>query len=155
LRAPARFGWVQRHVDGVDVIFLAGELDLATASEMQRRLMDAVETSDSATIVVDLSRVEFIDAHNVGVIMAAWDAARCRGRRLQVGGLHGIPALIFEVLGLELVVRRVEPGGGGRVAGGRAGRAGGVAERPSDGGAARRPDGVSRGRFVGGTHAAG
>ncbi|HZN75630.1 MAG TPA: STAS domain-containing protein [Micromonosporaceae bacterium] len=137
---PGRLGWSQRRVDGADVIYLAGELDLATAAELRQRLMGVAETSAAATIVLDLSDVRFIDAHSIGVIMAAWKAATCRGRQLQVDGLHGITALIFGRLGLEpILARRPEARDGGRGSGGRGRRAGGVARR----------------RFVGGTHAAG
>jgi anti-sigma B factor antagonist len=137
---PGRFGWSQRRVDGADVICLAGELDLATAAELRQRLMDVVESSTAATIVLDLSDVRFIDAHSVNVIVAAWKAATNRGRQLQVDGLHGIPALMFGLFGLEpILARRVAVGDGGRDAGGRGRRAGGLARR----------------RLVGGTHAAG
>lgn len=97
---PDRFGWSQRCVDGAVVVLLAGELDLSTAAEFRRRLRTVAESA-AARIVLDLSAVSFIDAQNIGVIVAAWSAAKTRGRQLCVDGLHDLPAQLFRVLGLE------------------------------------------------------
>jgi anti-sigma B factor antagonist len=134
---PGRFGWSQRRVDGVVVVHLAGELDLSTAEELRRRLMRVAETGAAATIVLDLSGVHFIDAQSTGMIVRAWAVARLRGRELCVDGLHGIPARVFGLLGVEpILVRRIlEADSGGNVDG-RYGGAGGIAaQRCSVGGA--------------------
>jgi anti-anti-sigma factor len=83
------------------VIKLAGALDLSNAGELRQRLMRIAESETAATIVLDLSGVRFIDAHSTGLIVTAWAAARCRGRRLRVDGLHGVSALVFDLFGLE------------------------------------------------------
>jgi hypothetical protein len=54
-----------------------------------------------------------------GVIVAAWEAARCDPRQLldswRWTGLHGTPEFVFDVLGLEpIVARRTETSEGGR-----------------------------------------
>jgi anti-anti-sigma factor len=112
---------------------LAGELDLSTAAEFRRRLMRVAETAAAATIVLDLSAVCFIDAHSTGLIVSAWAAAKFHGRELCVDGLHGIPARVFGLLGLEptLARRTLEADPGGNVDGrsGRYGGAGGIAAR--------------------------
>jgi len=134
---PGLFGWSQQCVDGAVVIHVAGELDLATAVELRRRLMRVAESGATAPIVLDLSDVRFIDAHSVGLIVTAWAAAKCQGRQLRVDGLHGITARVFGLLGLEplLVHRTCEDKAGGD-ARGRYERAGGVpARRRSVGGA--------------------
>jgi len=137
---PGRFGWSQHHVDGVDVVRLAGVLDLATGAELRDRLMSVVESSDAATIVLDLSEVRFIDAHSIGVIVAAWSAATGRGRQFRVDGARGVPALLFDLLGLApILIGPTEASAGGRGAGDRGRRAGGGAPR----------------HFTGGAHAAG
>lgn len=137
---PGRFGWSQRRLGAADVIYLAGDLDLATAVELRQRLMSVAESSTAAEIVLDFSDVRFIDARSIGAILAAWQAATCRGRQLRVDGLHGISATIFDALGLEPILsRRKDSSDGGRDAGGPGGRPGGVARR----------------RIAGGTHAAG
>jgi anti-sigma B factor antagonist len=127
---PGRLGWAQRHVDGVVVVHVAGELDLSTSEELHHRLMTVVESGPAALVVLDLSDVRFIDAHSVGLIVAAWAAAKCRGGRLAVDGLRGIPARVFGLLGVEpLLARRICEETAGRDADGRYDRANGVAAR--------------------------
>ena len=108
------FDWSQQCVDGAVVIHLAGELDLSTAVELRRRLMRVAESGAAATIVLDMSDVRFIDAHSVGLIVTAWAAAKCRGRQLRVDGLHGMPARVFGLLGLEPLLARRTWGRRGR-----------------------------------------
>lgn len=107
--APASFRWSQRCVDGAVVVSLAGELDLA-AVELEPLLLRVAESGHAATIVLDMSELGFIDAYSVGVIVSAWKAAKARGRVLRVDGLHGLPARLFRLVGLEPVLA-CRPGG--------------------------------------------
>jgi anti-anti-sigma factor len=93
-------------VDAAVVVRLAGELDLATAAEFRLRLLTVVTSGAADTIVLDLSRLRFIDGHSVGLILNARAAAQACDRQLWVDGLHGIPALVFGVLGLEPILTR-------------------------------------------------
>jgi anti-anti-sigma factor len=102
------------------VLHLAGELDLATGSDLGGWLRDAVESQAAGSILVDLSKVGFIDAYSIGLIVRAWAAADRRGRSLQVDGLGGLPARMFDVLGLEALVRPSAPPPTSEVTGGGA-----------------------------------
>jgi anti-anti-sigma factor len=95
-----RLGWTQHSEDGVVVVRLAGDLDLSTASQFGWQLRELT----GATIVLDLSEVAFIDARCVGLIVQAWDAANTGGHELRVTGLYGIPARVFDVLGLAALL---------------------------------------------------
>ena len=97
---PTSFRWSQRCRDGAVVVSLAGELDLA-AVELEPLLLRLAESGPTPTIVLDMSELEFIDAYGVGVIVSAWRAAKARGRVLRVDGLHGLPARVFGLVGLE------------------------------------------------------
>lgn len=89
------------HNDGEAVtICLTGELDLATADRLRWQVMRVV-CGAAATLVLDFSDVVLIDAHTVGVIVDARNAAESRGRLLIVEGLRGLPARVFALLGLE------------------------------------------------------
>jgi len=137
-----RFGWSQQLLDGgVVVVYLAGELDMATAADLGRRLMRVAESGDAATIVLDLSDVCFMDAHSAGLIVNAWTTAKSRGRELCVDGLHGIPARVFSVLGLEHTLARrtweADPRGDVDGRSGGNGGAGGIAARHCSVGGAR------------------
>jgi anti-sigma B factor antagonist len=132
---PGCFGWSQRYADGGVVVHVAGELDLSTSAELRQRLMKVVESGRGA-VVLDLSDVRFIDAHSVGLIVAACAAARCRGRRLEVDGLRGIPARVFGLLELEpLLAHRTSEDSARRDARGRHERAKPAVRRRFGGGA--------------------
>ncbi len=83
------------------VVYVAGELDLSTAAELDLRLTGAVEPPAAMPIVLNFQDVSFIDAACVRVVLTAWTAARCQGRDLRVDGLHGRPARVFGLLGLD------------------------------------------------------
>lgn len=110
---PGRLDWSQRSVNGAVVVQLTGELDLSTSIELRRRLLGVARTGDASRIVLDLSDVHFIDAHSIGVIVGAREAAAACGRTLHVDGLRALPARMFSLLGLEPIVKRCddEPGG--------------------------------------------
>ena len=97
---PTSFRWSQRCADGVVVVSLTGELDLAEV-ELEPLLLRIAESGPAATIVLDVSELAFIDAYGVGVIVSAWKAAKARGRVLRVDGVHGLPARVFGLVGLE------------------------------------------------------
>lgn len=85
--------------EGVVVIALYGELDLATVSDLELAFMDA-EAMDERTIVVDLRPLEFLDLAGARSLFAADARARRRGRTLHV--LAGPRAeRLFALAGLD------------------------------------------------------
>ena len=75
-------------------IAVAGELDLATIPELERALEQA-EASDALSIIVDLSRLQFIDSSGVRVLLQAHARSRADSNRLAL--LRG-PASVQRVL---------------------------------------------------------
>ncbi len=115
---PGRLLWSQRTVGDVVEVRLAGELDLSTATEFRKRLSRVAHSDAATTIVLDMSQVAFIDALSTGLIVGAHTAAESRGRRLQIDGLHGSPARVFQMLGLDWMrIRRPQEGDFGEDAG--------------------------------------
>ena len=109
----ASFRWSQVTLDGAVVVRLAGELDLSTAAQFRQLLLKVAESGTATTVVLDMSDVRFIDAHSIGLIVGASQAAKVRGRVLQVDGLDGLPARLFRLVGLEpMLVRRTSGGDG-------------------------------------------
>jgi anti-anti-sigma factor len=74
--------------------------------ELEPLLLRVAESGPAATIVLDMAELSFIDAYCVGVIVSAWKAAKAHGRVLRVDGLHGLPARVFRLVGLEPVLVR-------------------------------------------------
>jgi anti-sigma B factor antagonist len=61
------------------VIELIGELDLDGAPRLERELL-SVEETDAPSIVVDLSRLEFIDSTGLRLLVMAADRSQGNGR---------------------------------------------------------------------------
>ena len=60
-----------------------GELDLSTVGKVQEELR-RVEKSSPPTVVIDLSRVTFLDSTGLRCIVTADERARDEGRRLVI-----------------------------------------------------------------------
>lgn len=91
---------VRSQRDGVlHTIALEGELDLATAEDLQRELL-RVEGSDALSIVLDLSALEFIDSTGVRLLLQASARSRANSNRLAL--LRGPRAVqrVFELTGI-------------------------------------------------------
>lgn len=111
-----RCGWSRQVRKGVLVVHIAGVLDLSTEAALQELLAAALADRAEA-VLLDLSDVEFIDCHSVGLIVAAWNSARGAGRSLSIDGVHGVAETLFTLCGLQQMLA-IRPGDG---AGGRDG----------------------------------
>jgi anti-sigma B factor antagonist len=92
------------------VLMFTGELDITTLPLARAELVDA-ERGNSQVLVVDLSRLRFMDSSGVRLVLQADSRARDANRRLVI--IPGErPRRVFELLGLlnrlELVSSRAE-----------------------------------------------
>lgn len=72
--------------DGLRVISVHGELDLETAPQLEAPL-DAALAAGQRSIVIDLSKCEFIDSTGIAVIVRAWQRASRDGAEDRGGDL--------------------------------------------------------------------
>jgi anti-sigma B factor antagonist len=86
--------------DGLVHVALAGELDLSTVAKVQEELR-RVEASSPATLVVDLSKLTFLDSTGLRCIVTADERARTEGRRIVI--VRGPDAVqrVFAITRLE------------------------------------------------------
>lgn len=77
---PSPFAIDEEAEEGIRVLALRGELDLATAPRLSERL-----EGHSDAVVIDLSACEFIDSTGIAVIVRAWQ--RLGGGDGQAGSL--------------------------------------------------------------------
>ena len=79
---------------------LVGELDLSTVAKVQEELR-RVEASSPATMVVDLSKLTFLDSTGLRCIVTADERARADGRRIVI--VRGPDAVqrVFAITRLE------------------------------------------------------
>jgi anti-anti-sigma factor len=94
--------------DGVRVIAVRGELDLSTASDLERLLEEAVASGD-ASVLIDLSECEFIDSTGIALIVRAWQrldrAADGEGSgQVMISSDNDQVRRVLEITGLELSI---------------------------------------------------
>jgi anti-sigma B factor antagonist len=89
----------ERPVEGVTVVGLVGEHDLATKDEISGAIEQALAAGDS--VAVDLSSAEFIDSSTLHVLVSSSRRAAESGRgfALVLGGNEAIRQ-VFELTGL-------------------------------------------------------
>jgi anti-sigma B factor antagonist len=96
---PGELTIVSAREGDIHVISLTGELDLATADELEQELA-RVEATDVLSIVLDLSGLRFMDSTGVRLILGADARSRANSNRLTL--LPGPPAVqrVFELTGV-------------------------------------------------------
>jgi len=101
---------------GAVIVRVTGEMDLPAAPLVRRRLQRAIAAAGGRTVVVDLTRVSFLDSSGLGVLLGGFkQCERWRRAMVVVAGdrirslleLAGIPRLmpvyrtLREALGTE------------------------------------------------------
>jgi anti-sigma B factor antagonist len=83
----------------VHVIALEGELDLATAPEVEEELK-RVEATDAIAIFLDLSRLTFIDSTGIRMMLSANARSRADSDRLSLLRASRAVLRVFEISGV-------------------------------------------------------
>ena len=86
--------------DGLVHVALVGELDLSTVPKVQEELR-RVEASSPATLVVDLSKLTFLDSTGLRCIVTADERAREGGRRMVIVRGPNAVQRVFTITRLE------------------------------------------------------
>jgi anti-anti-sigma factor len=91
------------------VLALAGELDVANATDAQKRMLQ-LDVRRGGRLVLDLSELTFMDSTGIRVILRAEQYARMHGAELVVVRPPDAVMRVLELVGLddqlELVERR-------------------------------------------------
>jgi anti-sigma B factor antagonist len=91
-----------RTVAGHRVLDVAGEIDVYTAPQLRERLITLVEDG-ARRVIVDLSRVEFLDSTGLGVLVGALKRLRGVGGELLLVCAQERLLKIFRITGLDRV----------------------------------------------------
>ena len=91
-----------RTVDDYTVLEVGGEVDVYTAPRLRERLVELVEAG-ARSVVVDLSRVEFLDSTGLGVLVGALKRLRAAGGNLALVCGHERLLKIFRITALDRV----------------------------------------------------
>ena len=93
-------GWETAELDDGIHVQLSGELDISSASGVESRLIE-VEQRAPERLILDLTRVNFIDSTGLSMIINADGRAKRAGRRLTIVSGDGVPRRILRTVGLE------------------------------------------------------
>ncbi|OLR94695.1 hypothetical protein BJP25_10270 [Actinokineospora bangkokensis] len=85
------------------MVAVTGEVDLATAPQLEQELADALATPGATGVRVDLSGVEFMDSAGLRVLVAALKSAEDAGLTLTLAAPHERVRRIIEITGLSEV----------------------------------------------------
>lgn len=84
---------------------MQGELDLSTAPDLEGPLEQALESGEGS-VLIDLSRCEFIDSTGIALIVRAWQRldGGDGGRTLVLCSQNDQVRRVLEITGLELSI---------------------------------------------------
>ncbi|MER7566964.1 STAS domain-containing protein [Streptomyces sp. NPDC097941] len=94
---------VRTDADGITVLGLDGEIDHQSVSGLTRALAPA-DASVERRVVIDLSRVTFMDSSGVNALIAAFQAARATGGWLRLVVVRGAVLRTLQLVGLDTVI---------------------------------------------------
>ena len=89
--------------EGSQVLCLAGEIDMASAPELQRACMAAVDEG-AKRVVLDTAEVTFIDSTGLGVIIALQKRLRAEGGETFIRSPSSVVRRLIDVTSLDRVV---------------------------------------------------
>jgi anti-sigma B factor antagonist len=96
--SPAPFKVGSEQQDGVFVVAVEGELDMSTATDLERELEGPLQAAQS--LLIDLSRCEFIDSTGIALIVRSWQALDGNGR-FALCGIGQQVKRVLDITGLE------------------------------------------------------
>lgn len=103
---PSQWRCLRFEDDHVVRVAITGELDLATAPELDRELRRA--QADAALVVLDLRRLAFADCSGARVVLAAERRARAAGDRFVVVRGPAEVDKLFALTGVAAELRLVD-----------------------------------------------
>lgn len=92
-----------RQVGDVTVVRVSGEVDVYTAPGLDEVLSSEVE-SGHMRLILDLTRVDFLDSTGLGVLVKALKRTREGGGGLAVVAVHERITKVFRITGLDAVM---------------------------------------------------
>ena len=88
--------------DGIEVIDVAGTIDIYTAPRLRELLIDLVST-DNCQLIVNLDQVEFLDSTGLGVLVGALKRVRAHDGSLDLVCTRERILKLFRITGLTKV----------------------------------------------------
>ncbi|MFR0357211.1 STAS domain-containing protein [Streptomyces sediminimaris] len=94
---------VSTDIDGITVLGLDGEVDYQSVGALTRA-MPVADPTEPHRVVVDMSRVTFMDSSGVNALIAAHQAMRGARGWLRLAGVRGAVLRTVQLVGLDSLV---------------------------------------------------
>lgn len=78
---------VEKEVNGVTVVELAGRITLGEESNQLRTLLKDILSRGKTRLVLDLAEVSYIDSAGLGTLVAGFTSAQSQGANLKLANL--------------------------------------------------------------------
>jgi anti-sigma B factor antagonist len=89
--------------DDIEVVELEGQLDVSSAGALKQRLLQA-SADGCRTLLVDLTRVDFVDSATIGALIGAATRTGSTGGTVAVVCADPVILETFEIAALEQVI---------------------------------------------------
>ena len=91
--------------DGTSIVVVVGEIDMANAPIFERRLSEAVEDTETCSIVVDLNQVTFMDTTALNALVHCFERQRSRLQGFAVVADDSRVTTLLEVTRLDRLLK--------------------------------------------------
>ena len=88
------------HSEEGALVRLQGRLGIDSSPDLRDRLLAMLRGQPPKVVIVDLTKVSYIDTSGIATLLEAFKIARNRYTTLRLNGLQGRLAHLFEVTGL-------------------------------------------------------
>ncbi|MFI7611810.1 STAS domain-containing protein [Nonomuraea terrae] len=82
-------------------VSLSGELDIANSEALRGQLFTLLHEAGHARLVVELSRLSFIDAAGLGILVSVRNQARRQHTPMRIDGVPPAIRRLLRITGLE------------------------------------------------------
>ncbi|SDI21920.1 STAS domain-containing protein [Alteribacillus bidgolensis] len=89
--------------DHRNILYVGGEIDAYTASQLREALLPLTE-KDGTNVIVDLSGVDYIDSTGLGIFIGALKSSNSNNTTLKLIGLNSRVKRLFSITGLDEVM---------------------------------------------------
>ncbi|KPA53816.1 STAS domain-containing protein [Photobacterium lucens] len=89
--------------NSVIAITLQDEFDAQRAKELEKEF-DALSQTERMELVIDMTKVQFIDSCGIGAIVFLYKRLKSRGRRLRLLNVNGQPRELMQMLRIDKVI---------------------------------------------------
>ncbi len=84
---------------------IAGEIDHHTAAELRTEIDGVIKKYSPLCLILDFSKVDFCDSSGIAIVLGRYRLMRSLGGEVELTGLPGNVAHIFEMADLKKLVK--------------------------------------------------